>query len=142
MNLSEKKRYIEKINEILEPIESNSDLFEVLGELLIDYDLRFLGNLTKEGYEPLITSEWLEEECCYTEGCENAGHVTIGRLLEFIEEILNTADTERCITFKDYFMRLETEEELEENERPKDVVWYTKGENLDFKKLVAFEVDY
>lgn len=142
MNIKEKNIYINKINDILKPISNDKDLLEIIGELVIGCDLDFLGNLVKQGYEPSITSQWLEEECCYTEGYEWMGDISVGKLLKFIEEILNTADTERNISFKNYFMRLETEEELKENERPKDVVWFTKDKDVDLEKLIAFEIEY
>lgn len=141
MKREEIKGYINKIYEVLEPIDNNDDLLEVFGELLIDYDLDFLGELVKKGYEPSITSRYLDEEWRYEEGKENAGHIPLSVILEFVEEILNTEDEERTLSFQNYTVRLETNEEMEESEHDEDTNWYIEDKELDKKQLIAFEFE-
>lgn len=121
---------------------NDNDYFDVLGEILIESGLRFLGNLVKKQYEPPITNQWLKEECCYAEGNKEAGHISLGTVLGFVEDILNTAttDEENHISFKNYTVRLETNDEMEEYGHDDNINWYIEDEKIDKEKLIAFEI--
>ena len=135
--------YVDEIEKVLEPIAiaNFGDLLKVIGEFLIRYDLEFLGNLVKAEYEPTITAQGLSAECCYDEGNEQAGHIQLKTIFEFVEDILNTADDEYSFKFDNETVRLETDEEMEEESHSENVNWYTTDEEIDLKKLIGFTVD-
>ena len=78
METNKRQKYIRKIFDLTEDL-SNNDFIEVIGEVLIEMDLEFLGNLVKERYEPLITSIDLVEDYSYTEGED----IDLDRLIHF-----------------------------------------------------------
>lgn len=141
MDKKEVKEYIKKIYEVLEPIDNDEDLAEIFGELLIDYDLEFLGNLVKRQYEPDITSQWLEENHCYDEGNEKQGHIALGFILSFVEGILNIEDEERRVSFLNHTVRRLTNKEKEERGYDVETNWYDEDKKIDLNQLIAFEID-
>jgi len=139
MNNIKTKEAISKINDILmdfEWDEATDILASVVGEL---GDLEFIQGLLKSKYDPSITNQYLVENCCYTEGNEEAGHIPISCVLEFVKEILEASDDEYGIEFKDNFITRTPNEELEEWQN-KNVDWYDENEEEIKNKLIGFEV--
>lgn len=133
----------EKIEGLLIEVDTKLDRensLEILASVLSDYGLDFLAKLVKAEYEPSITTQWLVEECCYDEGNDQAGHISLANVFVFVEEILNTADDGYNFKFDNKTVRLETDEEKEEESHSKNVDWYTADEEIDLKKLIGFTV--
>ena len=133
------EKYIDEIFEVIKPL-NNKEFMEVIGTLLVRNDCNFLGNLVKAEYWPLITTQWLAEECCYDEGNDQAGHISLDTIFDFVENILNTANGEYSFEFDNKTVRLETDEEMEEQSHSKNVIWYTADEEIDLEKLVGFTI--
>jgi hypothetical protein len=133
------KKITNAVEEVLENLE-RKETVEVLASILENWDLNFLANLVKAEYEPKINSQWLQEECTYDEGNEEAGHMTLRSIFEFVEDILNKADEERFFKLGKHYVRLETEEEMQEEGHSENVEWYTVDEEINLKNLVGFTV--
>jgi hypothetical protein len=135
-----RKTLEELLSEIDDKLGRKSSL-DILASILNDYGLDFLSSLVKADYEPSITNRWLQEDCSYDEGNDEAGHIGLSNIFEFVEEILNKADEERLLKLGNRFVRLETPEEMEEEGHSNSVIWYKEDEEIDLKKLVGFTVE-
>lgn len=149
MNSTEKANLynetLKKIEDLL--IETDSKLGDtqslgMLSSIVRDYDLITASNLIKMNCDPYLTKSMLEDKT-YSEGNEEAGFISLKSLLESVEEIIN-CDDDYCIggvKFQ-YFVRPETEDEMEEEGHSDFVEWYTADENIDIEKLnIQFEFE-
>ncbi|GBF35426.1 hypothetical protein DCCM_4553 [Desulfocucumis palustris] len=73
------------------------------------------------------------ESNAYDEGDESSGHVSLGDVLEFAEDIL-TKSSNYNISFS-HFVRPETDEEREENGHTAVDTWYTEDERTKIGDL-------
>lgn len=128
---------------ILDEIEMSlgrKEMLNVLATLVEDNDLRTASNLIRKDCEPYLDKSQLVENQ-YSEGNEEAGYIELATALEFVEEVLNCDDSEYGDVEFQYFVRLETEEEIEENGRDKNVIWFTKDDKVKIEDLqIQFEM--
>ena len=93
--------------------------------------------------EPDLTKSLLEDNM-YCEGNEEAGFIPLSHLLDSIAEVINCDNSNYYnddIKFQ-YFVRRETEEEMEEEGHGDSIDWYTVDENIDIEKLnIQFEFE-
>jgi hypothetical protein len=111
----------------------NSSL-EVLSSILSNFDLDTAANLVKANCEPFITKNYFED-IHFDKGNEEAGFVSLISLLNDIETVLNCDDSSSDIHFTN-FIRLETDEEKEEEGHSLDVEWLTMDERLDINEAI------
>ena len=133
---------IEKIRKILDTVPREEAL-KILAEIITDdYELSVAGHMIKKDCEPYLSKEdFLEHQ--YSEGNEEAGFIDLVDILGFVEEIVNCQDENYGDIEFQYFVREETEEELEEEGHDKNVTWFTEDESIDMKKLqIQFEMSY
>lgn len=150
MNYIEKSNlYNETLNKIQELLlETDSKLgdiksLQILSSIVRDYDLQTASNLIKMDCEPDLTKSLLEDNM-YCEGNEEAGFIPLSHLLDSIAEVINCDNSNYYnddIKFQ-YFVRRETEEEMEEEGHGDSIDWYTVDENIDIEKLnIQFEFE-
>lgn len=139
-NLS-KDEAVGKIWNILDEYEKENGQdsgLQLLSDILRDYDLDTAANLVKANCEPFLTKNCYEDKH-FNEGNEEAGFVSLRELLTDIETILNCDDYSSDIHFSN-FIRLETDEEKEEEGHDLDIEWFTTDERLDVKEaIIQFE---
>lgn len=137
---------LNKIQELL--LETDSKLgdmesLKILSSVVKDYDLQTASNLIKMDCEPDLTKSLLEGYM-YSEGNKEAGFIPLLHLLASIAEIINCDNNNYYnddIKFQ-YFVRPETEDEMEEEGHSDFVEWYTADENIDIEKLnIQFEFE-
>ena len=117
-------------------IENGGDSgLELLSEILKDYDLDTAANLVKANCEPFITKSYYEDKH-FDEGNEELGWIKLRSLLNDIETVLNCDDYSSDINFTN-FIRLETDEEKEEEGHSLSVEWFTADERLDIDKAIV-----
>lgn len=138
---NETRKKIEELLTVTDEKLGREYSLEIISVLLKDYDLKFLGELVKADYEPSIDNQYLQENCCYDEGNEEAGHIPLKSIFSFVEEILNKADDERCLKFDNYYVSRETEEEMEEEGHDDSVEWYKEDKEIELNNLVGFTVE-
>lgn len=150
MNSTEKANlYNETLNKIQELLlETDSKLgdmesLQILSSIVRNYDLQTASNLIKMDCEPDLTKSLLEGYM-YSEGNEEAGFIPLSHLLDSIAEVINCDNNNYYnddIKFQ-YFVRPETEDEMEEEGHSDFVEWYTADENIDIEKLnIQFEFE-
>jgi hypothetical protein len=111
---------------------------KLLSEILKDYDLDTAANLVKANCEPFITKNCYEDKH-FDEGNEEAGFVSLKELLTDIETVLNCDDYSSDIRFTN-FIRLETDEEKEEEGHSLNVEWFTVDDRLNIDDaMLQFE---
>jgi hypothetical protein len=121
-----------------EKVNGQDSGLQLLSGILKDYDLDTAANLVKANCEPFLTKNCYEDRR-FDEGNEDAGFISLRSLLNDIETILNCDDYSSDIHFSN-FIRLETDEEKEEEGHSLDVEWFTTDERLDIDKaIVQFE---
>lgn len=137
---------LNKIQELLLETDSklgNMESLQILSSIVRDYDLQTASNLIKMDCEPDLTKSLLEDYM-YSEGNEEAGFISLSYLLDSIAEVINCDDSNYYndeIKFQ-YFVRPETEDEMEENGHGDSIEWYTADENIDIEKLnIQFEFE-
>ena len=138
---NESRENIEKLLIEVDTKLDRKDSLKIISSILKDYDLDFLANLVKADYEPSITNQYFQENCCYDEGNEEAGHIPLKTIFNFVEEILNKADNERLLNLENYSVRLETKEEMEDAGHSENVEWYIEDKEIELNKLVGFTVE-
>lgn len=110
----------------------------MLSSILKDYDLGTASNLVKANCEPDVC-KWVFEDRHFDEGNEEAGFVSLKSILSDYEKILNCDDSNSGIHFTE-FVRLETDEEKEENGHSLNVEWFTADESHLIKDTyIGFE---
>lgn len=107
----------------------------VLSGILKDYDLDTAANLVKAKCEPDVC-KWAFEDRHFDEGNDEAGYIDLKSILNDYEKILNCDDSMSDIHFTQ-FIRLETDEEKEEEGHSLDVEWFTVDDRLDINKAVV-----
>lgn len=130
---------IDKIRKILEGVDRKAAL-NILSELVgEDYELPTAGSMIKKDCEPWLTKEELVQNS-YSEGNTDAGLIDLSLALGLAEEILNCYNEYGDIEFK-YFVRRETEEEMEEEGHDENIEWYTEDERIAMEDLqIEFEI--
>jgi len=131
---------IDKIRELLDTIPREEAL-KILAEIVdYDYELPLASSLIKKDCDPYLDKEQLIGNQ-YGEGNENAGYLDLSTVLEFVEEVLNCDDSNFGGVEFQHFVRPETEEETEEAEHDKNVIWFTEDTSIDMDKLlIQFEI--
>ena len=135
MDINYIKNLKEQISDMLVPL-NRKEALKLLGELLDeDYDLSVASNIVKADCEPDLNKRMFEE-CFYSEGNEGAGFIRLKEILDAVEEIVNLDDyISEDIVFE-YFVRPETEEESEIEERhDSGVEWWVVDEKIDIDKV-------
>lgn len=121
-----------------EKVNGQDSGLQILSEILKDYDLCTSANLVKANCEPDVC-KWAFEDRHFDEGNDEAGFIDLKSILNDYEKILNCDDSMSDIHFT-HFIRLETDEEKEEEGHSLDVEWYTVDERFDIDKaIVQFE---
>ncbi len=143
MNCTEKSNLynetLKKIEELLTETDAKlgqSQSLKILSSIVKDYDLETASNLIKMDCEPCLTKSMVEEHL-YSEGNEDAGFISLKTILGSVEDIVNCDNDGFCnhdIKFQ-YFIRPETEEEMEKENHSNSVNWYTVDESIDVEKL-------
>ena len=150
MNITEKANLynetLKKINDLLTETDNKlgrMQSLEMLSSIVRDYDLSVASNLIKMDCESDLTKSLLEGYM-YSEGNKEAGFIPLLHLLASIAEIINCDNNNYYndnIKFQ-YFVRPETEDEMEEEGHSDFVEWYTADENIDIEKLnIQFEFE-
>ena len=132
----------DKYNQIVEILEKldRKQALQILGEILDkEYDLRTASNIVKEDCDSSLNKITFED-MFFEEGNEESGFIKLKDILEAIEEIVNCDDyLSRNINFT-YFVRPETDEEMEENGHSSSVEWWTKDDRVNIDELyIGFE---
>lgn len=130
---------LHSIEDMLEKVEDNLDIndcLKILSTLIKNYDLDTAANLVEHNYEPYLTKGYLEDRF-FDEGNEESGYMELSTILETVEKIINCDDYSNDIKFSS-FIRLETDEEKEENEHSQSVEWFTTDDSIDFNKYIQF----
>ena len=132
----------DKYNQIVEILEKldRKQALQILGELLDkEYDLRTASNIVKEDCDSSLNKITFED-MFFEEGNEESGFIKLKDILEAIEEIVNCDDyLSKSINFT-YFVRPETEDEMEENGHGSGVEWWCKDDRVNIYELyVGFE---
>jgi len=123
----------EQINSALDLLNRKTAL-KILGEILSEYDLTTASNLVKADCEPFLHKQMFDD-CFYSEGNEESGFIKLTNILSMVEEVVNCDDyTGDKIEFE-YFIRPETDEEIEENGHPTGVEWWTRDESVNLNDL-------
>jgi len=123
----------EQINSALDLLNRKTAL-KMLGEILREYDLITASNLVKTDCEPYL-HKLMFEDCFYSEGREDTGFIKLTNILNIVEEVVNLDDyMSEKIKFE-YFVRPETDEEIEENGHSTGVEWWTKDEDVSLNDL-------
>ena len=128
-----------QIVEILDTLDRKQAL-QLLGDILDkEFDLRTASNIVREDCDSSLNKIMFEDRF-YDEGSEEAGFIKLRDILEAVEDIVNCDDyLSRSINFTN-FVRLETEEESEENCHSSGVEWWIKDDTLDIDRLyIGFE---
>lgn len=135
---------MDKIQDLLQRVDDELGDKEsrlILSNILQDYDLETAANLVKAGCDPCIVKRCYEDKH-FDEGNEEAGFVSLSEILSDMEEILNCDDSLSDIHFTK-FLRLETDEEKEEEGHSPDVEWFTEDESRSIKDTyIGFEDIY
>jgi len=123
----------EQIYSALDSLNRKTAL-KILGEILSEYDLTTASNLVIKDCEPCL-NKLMFEDCHYDEGNEETGFIKLTNILNIVEEVVNCDDyTSEKIDFE-YFVRPETDEEVEENGHPTGIEWWTKDESVNMNDL-------
>lgn len=128
------------MEDMLEKVEENlslEDCLKILSTLIKNYDLDTAANLVENNYEPYLTKSLLEDRF-FDEGNEEAGYIGLSEILDTVEKIINCDDYSNDIKFKS-FIRLETDEEKEENDHSLSVEWFTTENVPDLNQYIQFE---
>lgn len=135
---------LDKIQDLLQRVDSelgDKESLSILSSILRDYDLETAANLVKAGCDPCIVKRCYEDKH-FDEGNEEAGFVGLSEILSDIEEILNCDDSLPDIHFTK-LLRLETDEEKEDEGHSTDVEWFTEDESRSIKDTyIGFEDVY
>lgn len=137
---------LKRIDDLLMEVDSKlgeKQSLQILSSIVREYDLQTASNLIKMDCEPDLTKSMIENYM-YCEGNEEAGFIPLLHLLGSVAEVINCDNSNYYnddIKFQ-YFVRRETEEEMEENGHSNYVEWYTADETIDVDKLnIQFEFE-
>jgi len=124
----------EQISDMLVSL-NRKEALKLLGEILDeDYDLPTASNIVKADCDSPL-NKMMFEECHYSEGNEEAGFIKLKDILDAVEEIVNLDDYVNEDIVFEYFVRPETEEESEIEERhDSGVEWWVADEKIDIDK--------
>lgn len=148
MSVEEKSNlYNETTNKILDLLQvvddklGEKESLSILSSILSHYDLKTAAMLVKAGCDPCILKRCYEDKH-FDEGNEEAGFVSLSEILSDMEEILNCDDSLPDIRFTK-FLRLETDEEKEDEGHSQDVEWFTEDESHNIEDTyIGFEDIY
>lgn len=122
--------------------KNNEECFEILAEVLRECDFPMIAQLVKNEWDSFSKACLVDD--LYSEGDENAGVVSLRSLLNVVEGILKADNDDYIcgdISFSDA-VRLETDEEKEENGHDNGINWYTKDESVNIDEIkIEFNVD-
>lgn len=130
--------YKQKYNEISDILSKLDDDFNydyslsILADILKDYDLSTASNMVRHNCDPNIAKNCLDY---FDEGNEDSGFINLSSIISDYEEILNCDDSNGDVKIR-HAIRLETDEEKEENGHNNDVEWFTKDESINIKKII------
>lgn len=134
MDYTYSKELYNNIVEMLSTV-NRQDGLNILGKILDrEYDLRMAGCIVKEDCEIDLSKSMLED-CFYSEGNDEAGFISLKRVLKAAEQVINCDDYSSANISFEHFVRPETPEESEDAEHSDSVEWWTKDENIDIDKL-------
>jgi hypothetical protein len=119
----------------------NKTALNALSQVVREFDLHVASNLIENDLEPSFMTKGSLEECFYSEGNEESGHVNLTAILKVFEQVINCDDTENDIRFEENLVRRYSQEELEEEGKNGDgITWYKRDETQTIKGiLIGFE---